>query len=350
MTDPEFIRDDEEIRFVRDVELLRTGKPVPEVTGASYQADLAMADLLLRARFVPTAEFKARLQSKLQNQLEMERRPSMLSFSSDSLFRQLLKGAVAFGLTVSVVLGALLIVSPAARAQVQDLIVRFVEVDSPWALLSGLPGAEGGAALPTPDPDQAPGAGMSEGVSRPSDIPAPPLPKGLSPQPEQALVSLEEAQAQTSFTIKMPAVLPEGYSFKGVLETPPSPRIEEPLPADSPVSHLPSAVTLIFEDAGGEVLMLSEMKLVAPAALVEADRAAPSLGGIELPAGEGSVQEVTVNGQPGQYVGGAWSPKGWDPNANHHLLHWQGADGVTYELLSPTLGLSELLVVAQSIP
>ena len=67
MTDPKVVRDDEEIRFVRDVELLRTGKPVPEVGDASYQADLAMADLLIRARFVPTAEFKARLRSKLQN-------------------------------------------------------------------------------------------------------------------------------------------------------------------------------------------------------------------------------------------------------------------------------------------
>jgi len=163
------------------------------------------------------------------------------------------------------------------------------------------------------------------------------------------LVSLEEAQAQTSFTIKMPTVLPEGYSFKGVLKPPPPPKIEESLPADSRVS-LPSAVTLIFEDAAGEVLMLSEMKLVTPAALAEADRAAPSLGEIKLPAGVGSVQEVTVNGQPGQYIEGAWSSQGWDSNASHHLLHWQGADGVTYSLLSRTLGLSELLATAESIP
>jgi hypothetical protein len=363
MADPRVVRDDEEIRFVRDVELLMGGKPVSEVTDASYEADLAVADLLIRARFVPTAEFKASLRSKLQNQLEIERRRLMIPFFSGSLFRQLFRGVVTAGLAASLLSGALLVVSPTARAQVQDLIVRFVEVDSPWALLSapsedaespraGLPTPSGvgspGAALPTPDPAQAPGAGVSEGVPGSSDIPAPSLPKGLAPQSEQALVSLEEAQTQTSFTIKMPTVLPDGYSFKGVLKLPSLPRIEEPLPAGSPVS-LPSAVTLIFEDAGGEVLMLSEMKLITPAALVEADRAAPSLGEIKLPAGEGSVQEVTVNGQPGQYVEGGWSSQGWDSNANHRLLHWQ-ADGMTYSLLSRTLGLSELLAVAESIP
>lgn len=275
----------------------------------------------------------------------------MIPFFSGSLFRQLFRGAVAASLAASLLLGTVLVVSPTARAQVQDLIVRFVEVDSPWALLSGLSGAESprGAALPTPEPDQAPGAGASEGVPGSSDIPAPPLPKGFAPQPEQALVSLEEAQAQTSFTIKMPTVLPDGYSFKGVLKPPSLPPIEEPLPADSRVS-LPSAVILIFGDAGGELLTLSEMKLITPAALAEADRAAPSLGKIELPAGRGSVQEVTVNGQPGQYVEGGWSSQGWDSNANHHLLHWQGADGVAYNLLSGTLGLSELLAVAESIP
>lgn len=341
MTDPKVVRDDEEIRFVRDVELLRAGKPIPEEADASYQADLAMADLLIRAKFVPTAEFKTRLRSKLQNQLEMERRPSMLSFSSGSLFRQLLKGAVAFGLTVSVVLGTVLVVSPTARAQVQDLIIRFVEVDSPWALLSAPSDAElPRAAPPTPDLTQAPGAGVSDDMPAPPEMPAPSLPEGVAPPgPEQALVSLEEAQAQTSFTIKMPATLPEGYRLKGVVKPPSLPEIEEPLPEDSPVSRLPSAAILIFENAAGEMLMLRE-----------ADLAAPPSGEVQLPAGKGSVQEVTVNGQPGQYIEGAWSPQGWDPNANHHLLHWQGADGVTYELLSPTLGLSELLVVAESIP
>jgi hypothetical protein len=208
-----------------------------------------MADLLIRARFVPRAGFKARLRSKLQNQMEIERRRSMIPFFSGSLFRQLFRGVVAAGLAASLLLGTVLVVSPTARAQAQELIVRFVEVDSPWALLSGLSGAEspGGAVLPTPDPDQAPGgAGVSEGVPGSSDISAPPLPKGLAPQAEQALVSLEEAQAATSFTIKMPTVLPDGYSFKGVLKPPSLPRIEEPLPADSRVPHLPSAVTLIF--------------------------------------------------------------------------------------------------------
>jgi hypothetical protein len=190
-----------------------------------------------------------------------------------------------------------------------------------------------------PDSTQAPGAGVSGDMPAPPEMPAPSLPEGVAPRSGQTLVSLEEAQAQTSFTIKMPVALPEGYSFKGVVKPPPLPEIKEPLPADSSVSRLPSVATLIFEDAAGEVLTLSEATLAAP----------PADEVLQLPAGKGSLQEVTVNGQPGQYIEGAWSPQGWDPNANHHLLHWQGADGVTYELLSPTLGLSELLVVAQSI-
>jgi hypothetical protein len=98
-------------------------------------------------------------------------------------------------------------------------------------------------------------------------------------------------------------------------------------------------VTLVFENAGGEILLLSEANLPTP-----------TLGEVPFPAGKGSVRDVTVNGQPGQYVKGAWSPQGWDPNASHHQLHWQGADGITYTLVSGTLGLSELLATAESIP
>jgi len=368
MADPEVVWDDEEMRFVCDLELLRTGKPVPEVTDASYQADLAMTDLLMRARFVPTTEFKARLQRKLQRQLEVERRHSMLSVFSGSLFRQLFRVAVSASLAVSLLLAVLLVVSPAARAQVQDLIVRFAEVDSPWALLPERSDATSPrAALLTPDPAQpmsGPGMGAA-GLPAPSDIPAPPLPEGHLPLTEPMLISLEEAQAETSFTIKMPATLPEGYSFKGVLNLPslpPLPELEESLPKDASVSHPslsppeleeslpkddsassgpPSLVILIFENAAGEMLTLSEGILLPPPPGVEVP---------PLPAGKGSIQEVTVNGQPGQYVEGIWSPQGWDSNATHHQLHWQGADGVIYDLLSWTLGLSELLATAESIP
>lgn len=339
MADPEVVRDDEEIRFGRDVELLMTGKPVSEVTDASYQADSAMADLLIRARFVPTAEFKARLWNKLQNQLEIERRHSMLLFLSNSLFRQLFRGAVAIGLAALLVLAVLLVVSPAARAQAQDLIARFVEVDSPWALLPARSDAESPrAAPPTPSLAQPSGASLGVAMPTPSDIPAPPQPEGRASLAEPTLVSLEEAQAQTSFTIKMPATLPEGYSFKGVVKPPPLPKIGDSLPKGGSAPGLPSMVTLVFENTAHEILMLSEATLPA------------DLGNVPLPVGKGSVQEVTVNGQPGQYIEGAWSPQGWDPNASHHQLHWQGADGVTYDLFSSTLGLSELLATAESIP
>jgi hypothetical protein len=348
MDEPEVVGDGEEMRFVRDVELLRTGKPIPEVTDASYQADLAIADLLMRARFVPTAEFKARLQNKLENQLEIERRDSMLPVAS-SLFRRLFRGAITVGLTASLVLATLLVVSPDARAQVQGLIARFVETDSPWALLStpsdaktrpGPSGAESPRrALPTPDLARSFGAGVSAVVPTPPGMSAPPQPKGSAPRPEPTLVSLEEAQAQMTFTIKVPARLPEGYSLKGVVKPPSLPEMEGALPRDGSAARLPSAATLIFENGAGQMLILSETTL-----------AVPSSGEVPLPVGKGSVQEVSVNGQPGQYVEGAWSPQGWDSNAKHQQLQWQGADGVAYMLLSQALGLDELLATAESIP
>jgi hypothetical protein len=105
-------------------------------------------------------------------------------------------------------------------------------------------------------------------------------------------------------------------------------------------------VTLVFVNDEGEMLTLSQANFAALPDLGEK----PPLDEIPLPVGKGSVQEVSVNGQPGQYVGGAWTPEGWDASVSHHQLHWQGADGISYRLVSRMLGLSELLAVAESIP
>jgi hypothetical protein len=320
----------------------------------------------------------------LQSQLEIKRTPPKLPIFSGLLRRQWLKGVVTVGLTASLVLATVLIVSPDARAQVQDLIVRFVEVDSPWARLPKAPDAEAlrGAPLatrgvsPLPDLATAPGAALQSlptppdvsaralpdlarspaarlptGVPTPPGVPAPPRPeRSAAARPEPALTSLEEAQANTSFTIKLPATLPEGYSFKGVLRTRTPPRLDEALPREG-LPSLPAMVSLIFENGAGGRLMLSEASLPSLDLGDAAPRpGAPAAGEIRLPVGAGSVQEVSVNGQPGQYVAGAWSPQGWDADAGLNQLIWRGADGLNYMLLSPTLGLDDLLTTAQSIP
>jgi hypothetical protein len=351
MNEPEVLEDGEEVRFVRDVELLRAGRPVSEETSseasdegdASYQADLAMADLLMRAKFVPSAEFKRHLRNKLQSQSEIKRRDSMLMVTS-SLFRQLFKGAVAVGLTAVLVLGTVLVLSPEARAQAEGLVARFVEVESPWALL--VPEASDAEAPrpapPAPDLAQSPVAGLQEVLPAPADLPELTLPRGDALRlAEPTMISLEEAQNGTSFTIKMPTSLPEGYSFQGVLKRPSLPAPDNSLPRGGAPAGLSLPVTLLFENAAGEKLMLTEISLPVPPA---------GAGQVPLPAGRGSVQEVSVNGQPGQYVEGAWARQGWDSGAAIHQLRWQGADGVTYMLISQALGLDELLSIAQSIP
>ena len=154
------------------------------------------------------------------------------------------------------------------------------------------------------------------------------------------LVSLEEAQAGLDFEILMPSALPEGYTFLGA-----APRPEPPSglggadpPPDLPKARPPQVVMLVFGNSAGDVLMLSEMLINDPA---------PAPAEVPLPAGEGSVQEVTVNGQPAQYIEGMWSPSGW-VSEGHHQLHWQ-AGGIMFDLISPTLGLGDLLSVAESL-
>ena len=379
MDEPEVVRDDEGTRFMRDVELLRAGKPLSEMTEAPYsRADLEMADLLTRARFVPSAEFRSKLQNKLHSQPDIKGRDSMSMFAS-SLFRQMLKGAVAVGVTAALVMATVLVVSPEARAQAQGLVARFVEVDSPWAPLTGVSGSDSEESntvelvdgqtgehssfeatrseAPAPDSAESPAASRQEGLPAPSDLPLDlpadlpaDLPKLTLPGDAASrlegpsMISFEEAQAGTSFTIKMPASLPGGYSFQGVFKPPSPPNLGDSLPDDAlpregSVPSLPSPVTLVFENAAGEKLMLTEVSLTVSGA-----------GEVSLPAGRGSVQEVSVNGQSGQYVEGAWSRQGWDSGAAIHQLHWQGADGVTYTLVSHTLGLDEMLATAQSVP
>jgi hypothetical protein len=349
-------KDEDTERFVRDVDRLLADQPVEEeFTDDAYRADLGVANLLGRVQFMPDPRFRSRLRSQLLHQLSDEEVQRM---SPMKVFRSLVRPVLVAGLSAVLVLGVVFAVSPAVRAAAQEtaqeLVARFVEVDSPWALL--LPQKEGAAlptTLPAPDGQMADAASVGEGQLPElgeGELPALrnegveiepgqlPLPDAL---PSRELVSLEEAQAGLDFEILMPSALPEGYAFMGA-----APRPEPPSgmlggadpPPDLPKAKPPQVVMLVFGNSAGDVLVLSEALMNDPA---------PIPAEVPLPAGEGSVQEVTVNGQPAQYIEGMWSPSGWVSEGNHEL-HWQ-AGGIMFDLISPTLGLDDLLAVAESI-
>lgn len=345
---------DQAERFARDVDSLQADQAVEESTDGAYRADLELANLLSRGQFVPDTRFKLRLRSHL---LQVYEDQEVRKMSPMKVFRSLVRPALVAGLSAVVVLGTVFAVSPevraAAQTTAQELVARFVEVGSPWALLPrgenqpaspGAVAAPGKEALPVPDeqtadvvpsgPGQPPGTG-NQGVEIDQGKLAVP-----GSQAGRELISLEEAQAKLDFKIRMPAVLPEGYTFLGVASTPEPPSglsDEGKAPADLPRMKPPQMAILVFGDSAGEVLMLSEILINDPAPAE-----------VPLPAGEGSVKEVTVNGQPAQYIEGIWSPSGWVSEGNHEL-HWQSADGIMFHMISRTLGLDELLAVAESI-
>jgi hypothetical protein len=325
--------DNEAERFAHDVDRLWSEQAVDEPGSDEYQADLSLAGLLSRAQFAPDPRFKSTLWNRLVARSSGERKGGNV-MSPVGVLRSLVRPVLVVGLSALLVFGLVLAVSPAVRAAAQEWLTRFVEVDSPWALLSGAPDKE--------TSDQAPGASEPSlpgtGEVPPAGIASPPLVGGSAPGLDQALVSVEEAQAETPLTIKVPASLPDGYSLKGVVKPVPLPQLDVPLPADSPAPPSPASVMLVFENRAGETMLLSEATMPVPAE-----------GDLPLPAGKGSVQEVSVNGQPGQYVEGAWTPQGWETGAAQRMLHWQGTDGVTYDLISQNLGLKDLLAVAESI-
>ena len=263
------------------------------------------------------------------------------------VFRSLVRPVLVAGLSAVIVLGVVFAASPDVRAAAQEWAARFVEVDTPWALLpvrEERPAAP--ASITAPD-ELAAGAAAGKGESpalelgnEGIDIEAGTLP-APDGQPSRELVSLEEAQAGLDFEILMPSVLPEGYAFLGAAPTPELPSGMPggaKAPPDLPKTKPPQVVILVFGNSDGEGLMLSEMLMRTPA---------PAGAAVPLPAGEGSVQEVTVNGQPAQYVEGMWSPSGWVSEGNHQL-HWQNDEGIMFDLMSSTLGLDDLLPVAES--
>jgi hypothetical protein len=316
---------DQARRFVQSVDRLLADQPIDEPVDASEQADLALARRLSQVHYVPSPQFEARLRNRLLNRAPTKEATSMMLFRSWT--RPLLLKGVVGGLLLGILLALSLAAAPGARATVQRWFAHFVEVDSPQA-----PGAP--VVSPAADFDKsAPAVAPADKAAVPANPPAlPNIP------PADALTALEEAQANIGFTIRMPASLPDGYRFLGVVPTPVLPAgAPIPLPAGAPKIEPPQVAILIFRNAAGEELMLSQARMDA---LASTDTS--------LAAGKGSVQEVTVDQQPAQYIEGMWTANGWVANGNHQL-HWQGADGVMYDLTSPTLGLKELLAVAESL-
>lgn len=345
-------------QFARDVDLILKGQAVEGISDEAYQADLVLTKTLSQIQFEPDPRFESRLRGKLLQKLyEDEREKEVRTMSLKNMFRSLVRPVLVAGVSAAVVLGVVFVASPDVRAAAGEWMARFVEVDSPWTLL---PETEDRTVVDnppelSPEPvesiatEGAPSVSVGETVVITSgqgvkEIATGELPEPERPQadPRNELISPEEAQAELDFKIRIPSVLPDGYRFLGVVprlelpDTPPDVGIE--LPDDLPKVKPPQMALLIFGNEEGEMLSLSEMYVV------DSDRAVPS---VPLPAGEGAVQDVTVNGQPAQYVEGMWMESGWG-TGGHYQLHWQDGD-ILYDLTSRTMDLEKLLPVAESI-
>lgn len=258
------------------------------------------------------------------------------------LLRSTLVAVVAAVLMFAVVFAA----SPDARAATQELLVRFVGVESIGDLL---PGDQG---LPEGAPDGVSFADGNETNGRPQS-PLGAMPPSSDALPKAELITVEAAQVGLEFTIKMPGYLPEGYSFQGASGQPQLPasplngivspdvsRSDQNAPAGMPDRSPMSTVRLVWRSANGDTLILAEAML--PKAEVGMDE-------VGLPIlGQGAVQNVTVNGQPAQFINGNLTDNALK-GAGFFQLHWVGTDGITYDLNSSVLGLEELLAIAESI-
>ena len=319
-------------QFAEDVDRLYTGETPIESGDEAYQADLELANLLNRTSFTPSQAYKTQLHVQLIDQLYQQHQPKEVRPMLPKFLRSALVAVVAAVLLFAVVFAA----SPDARAATQQLVARFVGVDFVQDLLPG------GEAVPNGPPSGVSIAGGDDASGRPQS-PAgsvPLLPGDTLPRTD--LVTLDEAQADLQFTIKLPGYLPEGYSLMGVSPQPELPDFnppggQAPAPADLPKLAPMQVARLVFGNGGGDMLTLSQAKM--PENIP---------GEVPLPVGQGAVQDITVNGQPAQFISGTWTESGWT-EGGFYQLHWLGADGITYDLASSVLGLEELLAIAESI-
>jgi hypothetical protein len=332
-------RDDDRFHsnFAQDVDRRINSQPVPDAvvstppTDKEYQADLEFAEQLHKLQFTPQPSFQTRLHAHLVDQLHTTKEVK-------PMFAKLFRSFLVAGTAALLLFVVVFAVSPDVRAASQEFVGRFAEADSPWAFL---------IRTNKPNPPE-PGTLGQRVVPGDPENTKPGIPENISPYQVHSrdsvqrsdLISLEEAQKGLDFTILVPSVLPDGYSFMGVMPRPdtlpaaPGGSIQPP--ADLPKSPTPQFAVLLYSNSAGDLLTLSQRKL-------DSDLSAPP-----LPAGPDSIQEVTVNGQPAQYIEGSWTENGWSNDGNH-LLTWQTANGLMVELFSRTLGLEQLLIVAESI-
>jgi hypothetical protein len=157
-------------------------------------------------------------------------------------------------------------------------------------------------------------------------------PVSLPPIKYPGVLSLEQAQAQAGFPLKVPGYLPAGYTAKGFTVGP-----FIIIGADGTASNPPS--TASWEAANGDIRMT----------LLQS-KGTPSLGIILQ---NEPTTEVMIGDVKGVYVQGH---KTATPNSQHqfvegaeNILAWE-KDGILYRLLAyPEVSLSEMLKVAESL-
>jgi hypothetical protein len=319
-------------QFAEDVDRLYNGERLVESGDEAYQADLELADLMNRASFTPSQSYKTQLHVQLIDRLYQQHQPKEVRFMFPKVLRSVLVAVVAALFLFAVVFAA----SPDARAAAKQIAERFVGVNSASDLL---PGRD---TVPNGPPSGVSIAG-NDSSGRPQS-PTGSLP--LNPANTQSkadMITVEEAQAYLEFTVKVPSYLPEGYSFLGVSPQPEVPNIDPtggklPVPDDLPKLGPMQQAMLVFGNGGSDVILLSENKKPTDIAAIDG----------QFPVGQGAAQDVTINGQPGQFINGTWTPDGWK-EGGFYQLHWVGSDGITYDLASSVLDLEELMAIAESI-
>lgn len=142
-------------------------------------------------------------------------------------------------------------------------------------------------------------------------------------------ISLDEAQRQVPFPIRVPAWLPAGLALRGVL-----------VGSDGAVNSEPGAVKVILSysatDGSSKGLHIDQV-------------AGSAAGGLAVPAGQ--EQTAVVNGRPAVYMHGAWrKDETWDATADSGILSWE-AGGFTYLIQYSGLGLTreDLIRIAESL-
>jgi hypothetical protein len=142
-------------------------------------------------------------------------------------------------------------------------------------------------------------------------------------------ISVEEAQRQVSFPIRVPTWLPAGLMLRGAL-----------VGTSGAVNDERKTATVILSYGASDG---------TPRGLHIDQIPGAGAGGIAIPANQ--MQHVLVNGQAAVYAHGAWQKDGrWDPAADAGTLSWDDEE-ITYVIQFSGLGLTsdDLVRIAESL-